>query len=96
MSAYVIIPPQTTAFTSPQFPVGPGTDAFLTANGLGAGEGIVVQVWDTCMANWYDLKLDGVLQALDSNTNVLGLIGSGTYRLVKSVTVAAVGANLER
>jgi len=96
MSAYILIPAQTTSAISPQFTVTPNVEAFITANGLASTENIMVQVWDTCHANWFDLILDGVKQALDMNTNVLGVMGSGVYRLVKSVTVAPVGAALER
>lgn len=96
MSAYILITPQTAAVISPQFTVSPNVEAFITANGLATGEMIMVQVWDTCHANWFDLVLDGVKQMLDVNTNVLGIMGSGTYRLSKTVTAVPIGAALER
>lgn len=96
MAAYVLIQPQTTAIISPQFIVSPNVAAYLTANNLTGGELIMVQVWDTSHAAWFDLVLDGIKQALDINTNVVGVMGSGTYRLVKPITTVPVGAALER
>ena len=96
MSAYVLIQPQMASVISPQFTVSPNVAAYITANGLSGNESIMVQVWDTSLSGWFDLILDGVKQVVDANTNVVGVMGSGTYRLSKSTTIAPVGAALER
>lgn len=87
----ILIAPTTAAVTSATFTANLNNTGIL-ANGLGTGETVKVQVYDETINDFVDAKIAGVVPKADSSNNMIAMTQDAfTYRVVKSVTVNAVG-----
>ena len=88
-----VIAPITAAATSPAF----NTNGVFTvmADTLGDDESVTLEQ-SRDGTNWQEIKLNGVVQIIDSSHNQITISGPGLFRVVKSVTVAAVGVTIWR
>lgn len=86
----ILIQPTTSAVTSGQFTVHLGDALPIIATGLAANEFVTIQI-PNASGSFVDYSLAGKLARLDASYNKILIDIPGTYRLVKTVTIAAVG-----
>jgi len=96
LSAYpeTIIPATTDGIISIEKGATGGITIVATDN-LGTDEGVKVQI-TADGATWYDLYLNGMLQEITPEHNVISIHGPIKFRCVKTATVEAIGVVIWR
>ncbi len=97
MSSLTLITATTAAVNSQPFSAIGKNNIGMVAADLGATETIIVQVWAAAASTpkWINYTIDGVQQEFSQASPVVELTADTlSYRLVKPITVAAVGVSI--
>jgi hypothetical protein len=96
MSTKILITPRTAEATSDSFSLNYNHIGTLTADGLATTETVTIQIYCPASQTWVNYKANDTLFQLTAKTNGLDIyLSAGTYRVVKSATVGAVGVALQ-
>jgi hypothetical protein len=91
----ILIAPTVNEITSQQFSAFGQANVSIQCNGLGAGETLVLQVYDISLhpnADWVNYLFNGSTVQLDNQNSTLTFaLDVLKYRVVKSVTANPVG-----